>query len=148
MPRWRLVAFDSDTLARHFIVRTVAFDVIANPLPVFLHPLGREAIAEDRNAEQVGEAEGPVVHELRRGDQRVNRFFAFARIVAGDEIADAFGRRERASKIETYPSEELGIARAFGGDNLEFTQLFKNEGVDEVVTRNLRVIRNGGPAHA
>src|SRR5437762_3422577 len=50
----RFVAFDGDTLARDFIVWTVGFYVGADPLPIFGHPLGGEAVAEDRDAEQVG----------------------------------------------------------------------------------------------
>ena len=89
MARRRLVALDGDALARDLVVGAVVFDIGANPLPVFRHPLGRQAVAEDGDAEEVGEAEGPVVDELGRCDQRIDDLLALLRIAAGQEFADA-----------------------------------------------------------
>ena len=122
----RLVALRGDALARDLVVRPVALDVGANPLPVLLPPLGRQAVAKDGDAEEVGEAEGPVVDELGRGDQRVDHLLPLSRIGAGQELADALRRRKRAGEIETDAAQKFGIARQIRRNDLELRSFVKN----------------------
>ena len=135
MARRRLVALRGDPLARDLVVGAVRLDIGANPLPVFRHPLGRQAVAENGDAEEVGEAECPVVDELGRADQRVDHLLPLLRIVAGQEFAHALRRRKRAGEIETDAAQEFGVARQIGRDDLEFAQLVEDVVVDEVRSR-------------
>ena len=64
MTRGGPVPLRGETLARDFVIRAICFDALANPFPIFLAPLGRQAVGEDGNPEDVRETKSPVVDKL------------------------------------------------------------------------------------
>ncbi len=64
----RSISLRREAFAGDFVVRPVGLDAGANPLPVFLAPLRRQSVGEDGDAEDVGEAESPVVDKLGRSE--------------------------------------------------------------------------------
>src|SRR5882672_7390777 len=64
----RSVTLGRKALAGDLVVRPVGLDAGANPLPVFLAPLRRQSVGEDGDAEDVREAESPVVDKLGRSE--------------------------------------------------------------------------------
>ncbi len=65
MTRRRSVSLRREPFARDLIVGPIRLDVRANPLPVFLAPLRCQPVGENRDAEDIGETEGPIVDKLR-----------------------------------------------------------------------------------
>jgi hypothetical protein len=138
------VTFGGEAFAGDFVVGAIGGDVIADPLPVFLAELGGEAVGEDGDAEDVGEAERPVIGEFRGGDEGVDEFLAFLGVAEGQEFADAFGGREGAGEVETDAAEELGVGGDVGGEDVDFAELGEDGVVDEIGAGDGGVVGDGG----
>ena len=108
----RFVAFGGDALARDLVVRAVALDVGANPLPVFLPPLGRQAVAENGDAER-GRQSGRS-SSRRTPAMPISASITF-RACRGSVLArnsrTRSRRRKRAGEVETDAAQKFGIAR-------------------------------------
>ena len=113
MTRGWTVSFRSDTFAGDLVVGTICLNVGANPLPVFLAPLRRQAVCKNSDPKDFGKTESPVIDEFGRPDQCVDQLFPLAGIFACKEFTHPLGRRQRSGEVETDTAEKLRIARRF-----------------------------------
>ena len=142
------VALSGDPLLGHPVVGAVAGHGVPYPLPVGLAPLGIDPHRKDGHPEQIGQAEGPVVHELGRVEQHLDQLLPLLGIGIGQKLPHSTGGRDASGEVEADPAEELGIAGARGGKDVELSELGEDLVVDEVGAGQLRIVGNPLGHHA
>ncbi len=133
MPGGPAVALAGHPFPGHLVVGFVAGQAFPDPALVDV------GIAID-HPEEVGEAEGPVVHEFGRVQQPLDQFLPLQRIPVGQEFAHALGGRQRTREVQADPPQEGGVAREARWNDVQFSQPVENQVVDEIPSGYLRVV--------
>ena len=123
MPRRRPIPLRRQSLPRDFIVGPIGCHILPDPLPILLAELRRQPIRENRHPENIGKSERPIVHELRRPNQRVNHLLPLPRIPQRHKLTHPLRRRQRPRQIQTNPAQKFRVPRYRRWHNLEFPQL-------------------------
>ena len=141
VPRRGAVTLGGDAFPRDLVIRAIPLDSVTNPLPVPLSPLRIDADGEDRDPVEIGEPERPVVDVLGRVKQNADQFLALVRILVLQKLPDTIRRRQTSGQVQTDTPQEFLIARQPRRNNVELPQLRENLFIDEVVGRNVGVVR-------
>ena len=103
MPGGPAVALARHPFPGHLVVGFVAGQAFPDPALVDV------GVAID-HPEEVGKAEGPVVHEFGRVQQPLDQMLPLERIPVGQEFAHALGGRQGPREVQTDPPQEGGVA--------------------------------------
>ena len=125
----------TDEFPHEFVVRFVLGKAVANPgvIVVGLFQAERTAI----NAEQIGPPQGPVFGVFGTPQQRFDDLLPPVGSPVCQKIANLVGGRQGSDHVEVDPSQIFFIAAKRRGDDIQSLELRVDQGIDEIVLRQL-----------
>ena len=135
------------------VPRGVLRHAVADPLVVGVHR-GRPQLGAGYE-QHVGPLVGPIVHELRAGEQQFDEPFTLAGRSILPKSVHLLGARQPADRVEEGTAEERGVVARRRRLETKLLQLHEHQVVDQVGPRSLgedvgrHVVREGGddPRH-